>query len=1048
MMKLKRKMERWFGKQHNTLLIFALFFLSSGKLEAQVKAKPSDKLVDMIGVCAHFATNFNQYTNSPGDSLREKTATGVATNIRIRHLRDGIYGWKGGTEDFDANGRGIVERFSAISQAGTDAGIPNGITWIITDNTDDWKRLRDNYLIPLGNKVIVLEGANENMGTSGDAQAYQQIKNWWNNILPSLPNLKIATNTAPTAACEIANSGFIGDFVHYGNAHPYHFWPPFKPFGKLSHCNFNSSCAPPTVSLWTAPDNLGGTLGYIEATRKQRVRADQPMIFTEWGYPTSEDVKQNWGVDEDVAAKYVLRGFLEHFNAGILYSCHYQLIDPEPELPFNDDAEAHFGLAYFDGTLKKSGWALKRIIELLEDGGNMNIPTHSFDYSMSGGGLSFTDDRDATTNEIHQTLVQKADSTYYLILWQEAITTNSKGKAINVSPVNVTINFKTAISRLKAYLPATTDNTNPVADTTNIQSYTIAVPDHPVVIEILEKAGTVPVTDMSIVPDAVEMKIGGTVKLSPVITPENASVKRITWSSSNSSTVSVDFTGTIKGLSAGTSLVLAKSINNDVTASCKVKVNAVSVNELHITPEAITVSILETAQLAVQFKPADASDKAIVWTSGDTGIVSVNENGMITGKATGNTIVSVKTVDGTKEATCQVTVKYFNYVDDADGGWVWNGYSNDPCSTCYQGTAHSTNTINATAQYSFTGTEIAAYCETLSGGGFVDVYIDGVLKGSYSQAVPPFDGARQFASIEGLSDTSHTIKFVATSADWIGIDFIRYIGIPPLKGLLTGTFGFKYTAMNLSEETADWRHFSNNDQKANGTKTNSISNLQVIAGVSSVYSDALRKISWTEGTPTFSSSDNTSGVNTSGIGNGFSFTTTAHNASDTLNIYLSGNSAGGTLTAHLSNNSAVDFEKTVATTRTSKWDGIFTLVYNAAQEGKTLDIKWVQATVKGSIGLQAAGISGKTFTSTGNLSDKSSDIQVYPNPFEKGLLAIKMAETGKKTISIIDITGKTVFKVQSANQMIQVPRSSFNRGIYLVTVIDIRNIQRDQLIVQ
>ena len=526
MIEFKRKMEGWFVK-HKTIMIYVALFLSSGTLEAQVKAKPSDKLVDMMGVCVHFARSGGEYTNSQEDTLREQTAVNAATNIRIRHLRDGIYGWNGGNEDFDAKGRGIVERFSAISQAGTDAGIPNGITWIITDNTYDWKRLRDRYLIPLRNKVIVLEGANENMGTSGDGQAYQQIKNWWNNILPSLPNLKIATNTGPTAACEIANSGYIGDFVHYGNAHPYHFWPPFKPFGKLSHCNFNSSSAHPTVSLWTSPDNLGGTVGYIEATRKQRVRADQPMIFTEWGYPTSSDVKQGWGVDEDVAAKYVLRGFLEHFNAGILYSCHYQLMDPEHELPFNDDAEAHFGLAYFDGTLKKSGWALKRIIELLEDGGNMNIPNHSLDYSLSGGGgLSFSDDRDATTNEIHQTLVQKADSTYYLIFWQEAISTNSKGKAINVSPVDVTINFKTAISRLKAYLPATTDNTNPVADTTNIQSFTIAVPDHPVVIEILEKAGTVPVTGMSIVPDAVEMKIGGTVKLSPVITFENASVKR------------------------------------------------------------------------------------------------------------------------------------------------------------------------------------------------------------------------------------------------------------------------------------------------------------------------------------------------------------------------------------------------------------------------------------------------------------------------------------------------------------------------------------------
>ena len=269
-----------------------------------------------------------------------------------------------------------------------------------------------------------------------------------------------------------------------------------------------------------------------------------------------------------------------------------------------------------------------------------------------------------------------------------------------------------------------------------------------------------------------------------------------------------------------------------------------------------------------------------------------------------------------------------------------------------------------------------------------------------------------------------------------------------IEGTLSGTFGFSNSDVNLSSGTADWKHFSNNDHKASGTKINSISNFIPIGGAASDYSDDLRKISWTDGTPTESSTNNQTGVHITGPGKGFSFTAAARNDTDTLNIYVSGNGAGGTLTAHLSNYFAPDFERTVATSRTGKWAGTFTLIYDAKQNGKTLDIKWVQATEKGNIGLQAASISGKTFTSTGNLSDKSSDIQVYPNPFKKGLLSIKMAETGKKTISIIDITGKTVFKVQSVNTMIQIPRSVFNKGIYLVNVSDMQNIHREKLIVQ
>ena len=453
-------------------------------LLAQIQSKPADKFVDMIGVCVHSARNYTQYTNSPDEPNAEQTTINTVLNLRIRHLRDGIYGWNGGVEDLDMNNRGVVTRFSAISQAGKNAGIPGGVTWIITDNINDWKRLRDEYLVPLGNKVIVLEGANENMGTTGDAQAYQQIKNWWNNVLPVLPNLKIATNTGPTAACEIAKAGSINDFVHFGNAHPYHFWPPFKPWGNLNHCNFNSTCAPPTISLWTAPDNNGGTIGYIDATRASRVEADKPMIFTEWGYPTISNDNNGWGVDEATAAKYTVRGFLEHFNAGIVYSCSYELMDPSPITPFDGDPEAHFGLAYNDGVLKPSGTAVKRLIALLEDNGNINIETGKLNYTLSRNSLGYIDDKNATTNEIHQMLLQKANGKFYLILWQEAISTNSSGVGVDVLPTNVTVDFGQKLSNLKAYLPTTTDNNNPVVDVSNVSSQTFSVPDHPLVIEI------------------------------------------------------------------------------------------------------------------------------------------------------------------------------------------------------------------------------------------------------------------------------------------------------------------------------------------------------------------------------------------------------------------------------------------------------------------------------------------------------------------------------------------------------------------------------------
>ena len=202
----------------------------------------------------------------------------------------------------------------------------------------------------------------------------------------------------------------------------------------------------------------------------------------------------------------------------------------------------------------------------------------------------------------------------------------------------------------------------------------------------------------------------------------------------------------------------------------------------------------------------------------------------------------------------------------------------------------------------------------------------------------------------------------------------------------------------------------------------------------------MRKISWTDGTPTESSTNNQTGVNIPGPGKGFSFTAAARNDTDTLNIYVSGNGAGGTLTAHLSNYFAPDFERTVATTRTGKWDGIFTLVYDAKQNGKTLDIKWVQATEKGSIGLQAASISGKSgITSTELLSSgKSSAIQVYPNP-ARNFVTIEFGKpvTNTNQIELFDLLGNAVYK-SSVSKVTkhEINTEKFSKGIYILKIVN------------
>ena len=62
-----------------------------------------------------------------------------------------------------------------------------------------------------------------------------------------------------------------------------------------------------------------------------------------------------------------------------------------------------------------------------------------------------------------------------------------------------------------------------------------------------------------------------------------------------------------------------------------------------------------TETLVATILPNNATDKSLVWSSSNSSIATV-ENGKIIAKAVGTTIITVSNADGTKKATCNVTV--------------------------------------------------------------------------------------------------------------------------------------------------------------------------------------------------------------------------------------------------------------------------------------------------------------------------------------------------------------------------------------------------------
>ncbi|MDA3890131.1 MAG: glycosyl hydrolase family 8 [Salinivirgaceae bacterium] len=86
----------------------------------------------------------------------------------------------------------------------------------------------------------------------------------------------------------------------------------------------------------------------------------------------------------------------------------------------------------------------------------------------------------------------------------------------------------------------------------------------------------------------------------------------------------------------------------------------IPVTGISVTPTTLTVNKDANATIAPTISPANATNKTITWTSSNTAVATVNSSGIVTGKAAGTAIVTAKTVDGNKQATCNITVTNVN----------------------------------------------------------------------------------------------------------------------------------------------------------------------------------------------------------------------------------------------------------------------------------------------------------------------------------------------------------------------------------------------------
>ena len=163
---------------------------------------------------------------------------------------------------------------------------------------------------------------------------------------------------------------------------------------------------------------------------------------------------------------------------------------------------------------------------------------------------------------------------------------------------------------------------------------------------------------ISLSKSTLELTVGDQASLDATVSPDNATNKKIRWSSSKESVATVTPDGIVEAVSAGTAFITATSEDSGVNAKCEitVKEKAISVTGIALNKTSLSLSVEEEFTLEATITPDNATNMEITWASDNEAVVTVSSAGVVKALRVGTASITATTVDQGKSASCAVTV--------------------------------------------------------------------------------------------------------------------------------------------------------------------------------------------------------------------------------------------------------------------------------------------------------------------------------------------------------------------------------------------------------
>jgi|GEM_PF-1468868 len=424
------------------------------------QAVSADTFIDTIGINTHLHyldTVYKDFVGLIKPSL---------IDLGVRHLRDGAKTYAGVDEDtfFYRRVRALAAegmQFTFItSSLDTPWGQPTN--YDLLDEVYDWS----------DGAVAAFEGVNEPdiQGVESWIPATLLGQEELYNTIQADPDLQHLPILGPSIVnfWNLDDVGDLSDLIDFGNIHNYY-------AGRH-----------PETTGWG--DNGYGSLAWHMA-EAFTLSGDDPIMATETGWHNTVDENGNYvGVPPEVEATYIPRLFLTHFNAGIARTFLYELIDLRDRPTHR---ESNFGLLNNDGTPQPGYYALQNLIHTLEDPGP-NFDPVPLGFSLQGD-----------TEDVHQTLLQKRDGTYFLAVWLGKASWDPNTKTrIEVPSQTVTLSLSDGFNEATLHQFGSDGMVEVIAATIAEDQLTLSVTDTVTLVELAPPETYQPVIELPAVEDS------------------------------------------------------------------------------------------------------------------------------------------------------------------------------------------------------------------------------------------------------------------------------------------------------------------------------------------------------------------------------------------------------------------------------------------------------------------------------------------------------------------------------------------------------------------